>query len=205
MADTDWLELARELQAIAQTGLAYGSGRFDLERYERIRAIAAALLALGSGTEPKRILELFQEDGYATPKVDVRGAAFRDGRILLVREVSDGRWALPGGFADVNQSAVQNVVREIREEAGFDARAVKLAMISDYRRQDGPARLFSIYKLFFVCEITGGEPRPSVETSEVGFFDEGGLPELSTGRTTAAHIERVFRHFRQPALMTEFD
>ena len=113
MSEPTWLMIARELQAIAQTGLAYTDNGFDRERYERVRELAASLMAEGSGADREKILELFRQDlGYATPKIDVRGAAFVDGRILLVREVSDGLWTLPGGWADVNQSAAECVVRE---------------------------------------------------------------------------------------------
>jgi ADP-ribose pyrophosphatase YjhB (NUDIX family) len=164
-------------------------------------------MAQGSGADQDMILELFrQETGYATPKVDVRGAAFVDGRVLLVREISDGGWTLPGGWADVNQSAAECVVREIAEESGFEARALKLAAVRDYGKSGHPPRHFvSIYKMFFLCEITGGTARPSDETSDVGFFPRDGLPALSLQRTTAAQIDRMFDHMEQPGLPTEFD
>src|SRR5213082_1540039 len=130
MSEPTWLMIARELQAIAQTGLAYTDNGFDRERYERVRELAASLMAEGSGADREKILELFRQDlGYATPKIDVRGAAFVDGRILMVREVSDGLWTLPGGWADVNQSAAECVVREFEEESGFTVSALKLAAI----------------------------------------------------------------------------
>src|SRR5579863_7831048 len=125
MDDPNWLLWATELQAIAQTGLTFSKDRYDLDRYQRLRAIAVAMLASGSGAPVERISALFEQDvGYPTPKVDVRGAVFRDERILLVREISDGRWTLPGGWADVNQTARECVEREIQEESGFEARAL---------------------------------------------------------------------------------
>jgi len=200
------LELARELRAVAQTGLAFAQDRFDRERYERIREIAAALSGALTGLPARALLDAFAgEIGYATPKVDVRAAAFRDGRVLLVRELSDGRWALPGGWADVNQTPAEAAVRELREESGFEARAVKLAAVHDYRRHHRPRHLDSIYKIFFVCEITGGAARPSIETSAVDFFGRQALPPLSAGRTTAAQIERMFEHALDPGLPTDFD
>ena len=155
------------------------------------------------------MLDLYRSGtGYATPKVDVRGAAFVDGRVLLVREISDGGWTLPGGWADVNQSAAECVVREIREESGFEARALKLAAVRDYRRSGHPPRhIDSIYKMFFLCEITGGAASPSDETSEVGFFareEIRSLP-LSLGRATAEQIDRVFAHHTQAGMPTDFD
>lgn len=205
--EPQWLVWARELQAIAQTGLTFSENQYDLERFRRIRAIAIEMLALGADTPIQRLTELFEQDvGYPTPKVDVRGAAFRDDRILLVREVSDGLWTLPGGWADVNQSAKECVERELCEESGFQARAVKLAAVWDWRRQ-APVRThpYSIYKLFFICELTGGSPRTSLETSGVEFYRADELPPLSTGRTTAQQIKRMFAHQRDRGLMTEFD
>jgi ADP-ribose pyrophosphatase YjhB (NUDIX family) len=148
---------------------------------------------------------LRHDSGYATPKVDVRGAAFKDGRVLLVKEITDGKWTLPGGWADVNQTPAECVVREIAEESGFQARAIKLAAVYDYQRRNHVRHKDSIYKLFFICEILGGAARPSNETSEVAFFALDALPELSIGRSTAAQIERMFEHRADPTLATEFD
>jgi ADP-ribose pyrophosphatase YjhB (NUDIX family) len=205
--DPEWLCIARELRAIAQTGLTFTTDRFDRQRYERVRELAANMLSQGSGGEPGEILGLLRgESGYATPKVDVRGAAFVDGRVLLVREITDGKWTLPGGWADVNQSAAECVVREIAEESGFTARALKLAAVRDYQRSGHPPRnLDSIYKMFFICEITGGAARPSDETSDAAFFARDELPPLSLGRITAAQIERMFHHAEKPDLATDFD
>lgn len=202
-----WLPIARELRAIAQVGLAFSADGFDRRRYERLRELAALLLAQGSAAEYTTVLELLrQEKGYATPKVDVRGAAFIDGRVLMVREISDGKWTLPGGWADVNQSAAECVVREITEESGFTARACKLAAVCDYQRSGHPLRhIDSIYKMFFICEISGGAARASDETSQVDFFPRDALPPLSLGRTTAAQIERMFQHHERPDLPTDFD
>jgi ADP-ribose pyrophosphatase YjhB (NUDIX family) len=186
--------------------LTFSEDAFDRLRYERIRELAAALVADGSDGDAAKVLDLFQLDaGYATPKVDVRGAAFRDGRVLMVREVSDGGWTLPGGWADVNQTAAECVVREIAEESGFEARALKLAAVHDYRKRNRLRHIDSIYKMFFICELVGGTARPSHETSEIAFFSRGELPTLSVGRTTAEQLELMFRHAERPDLPTDFD
>ena len=205
--DPQWLVIARELRAIAQTGLTFTSDRFDRQRYERIRELAASMLAQGAGADYGAVLGLLSEDrGYATPKVDVRGAAFVEGRVLLVREISDGKWTLPGGWADVNQSAAECVVREVFEESGFEASARKLAAVRDYQKSGHPPRnLDSIYKMFFLCDITGGAARASDETSEAAFFARDALPPLSLGRTTAAQIDRMFHHAEHPDIPTDFD
>jgi ADP-ribose pyrophosphatase YjhB (NUDIX family) len=204
--EPQWLRIAREVRAIAQTGLAFTADGFDQQRYQRLRELAALLMSQESAAEHESIIELLrQEKGYATPKVDVRGAAFEDGRVLIVREISDGKWTLPGGWADVNQSAGECVVREIAEESGFKARALKLAAVYDYQKRNPSPHIDSIYKMFFICEIVGGTACASDETSEVAFFARDELPPLSLGRTTAAQIDRMFEHRENLQLATDFD
>ncbi len=206
MSEPVWLTMGRELRAIAQIGLAFTKDPFDRQRFERIRELAASLIAEGSDADTAKILDLFARDaGYATPKVDVRGAAFQDGRLLLVREISDGRWTLPGGWADVNQTPAECVVREVYEESGFESRVRKLAAVHDYRTRNPPRHVDSIYKLFFLCELTGGSARASEETSESAFFGRNELPPLSLGRSTPDQIELMFRHAEEPGLPTDFD
>jgi ADP-ribose pyrophosphatase YjhB (NUDIX family) len=201
-----WLTIAREVRAIAQTGLTFSADGFDQQRYRRLQELSALMLSQSSAEHESILHLLRQEKGYATPKVDVRGAAFVDGRVLMVREISDGKWTLPGGWADVNQSAGECVVREIAEESGFKARALKLAAVYDYQRSNHPAHhIDSIYKMFFICEIIGGAAGASDETSEVAFFARDALPPLSLGRTTAAQIDRMFQHRENMQLATDFD
>ncbi len=208
-AEPDWLGWVRDMQAIAQTGLAFTRDPYDRERYEALRLLAARMAASRADADATRLLDLFVgETGYATPKIDVRGACFDgQGRILMVREVLDeGRWTLPGGWADVNATPAENVVREVREESGFDVRAVKCAAVWDRTRQGHRPAFFSAAKLFYICEILGGAPAASLETSEVAFFAEDSLPEdLSTGRVLPHQLARMFAHWREPGLATEFD
>lgn len=205
-----WLAWARQLQAIAQTGLAFSKDVYDRERYEAIRALAAQIVAEHADIDAQRIERLFADQvGYATPKVDVRGAVFgHDGRILLVREVADGgRWTLPGGWADVNQSPSEAVVREVLDEAGLHVAVRKLAAVYDRERHPHqPPYAFHIYKLFFVCDIVGGEPRPGVETSAAAFFAAHEVPaDLSVSRVLPHQISRMFEHAASPDLPTDFD
>jgi ADP-ribose pyrophosphatase YjhB (NUDIX family) len=202
-----WLEWGRALQTHAQNGLAYSKNPFDIERFQAIQNIAAEILAAYSSMEPGEMMNIFAgEEGYATPKVDVRGAVFVGDTILLVRELLDnGRWTLPGGWAEVTDTPSQAVIREIREESGYEARPVKLVAVYDRNRHGHPYFYFSIYKLFFLCEITGGAPANSLETGGVGFFREDDLPELSIGRVTPEEIHTLFQHYRHPELPTEFD
>ena len=209
MAEPDWLGWSRELQAIAQTGLAFTRDPYDRERYEALRSLASRVMAAHTAAPAPRIEALFAgESGYATPKIDVRGAAFdADGRLLMVREVADGgRWTLPGGWADVNLTPAENIVKEMREESGYEVRVRKLAAVWDRTRQGHPSGVFSCCKLFFMCDILGGAAATGLETSEVGWFAEDAVPEdLSLGRVLPGQIRRMFAHARDPALPTEFE
>jgi ADP-ribose pyrophosphatase YjhB (NUDIX family) len=200
------LDWARKVQAIAQNGLAFSHDPFDRERYSQLSQLVAQLLSAHLRI-PLTTTRTFWEGeyGYATPKVDVRGGVFQSDRVLLVRERSDRLWTLPGGWVDVNDAPSQAVEREIREESGYQARAVKLAALVDKNRHPHPAGLHHIYMLFFVCELTGGAPAASAETDAVEFFPVQALPPLSTGRVLAPQIERLYRHRLDPALPTDFD
>jgi ADP-ribose pyrophosphatase YjhB (NUDIX family) len=200
------LEWARKVQAIAQNGLAFSPNPFDRERYSELQALTTTMLSAELGV-PLATAGAFWEGeyGYATPKVDVRGGVFRGDEVLLVRERSDGRWTLPGGWVDVNDAPSEAVAREILEESGYRARPLKLAMLIDKNRHPHPPGLHHIYKLFFLCELTGGRALTSHETDAVGFFAVRALPELSTGRVLRAQIERLQQHQLDPALPTDFD
>jgi ADP-ribose pyrophosphatase YjhB (NUDIX family) len=202
-----WLLLVRRLQAIAQVGLAYSRDPYDLERYREIRHIAAEMLAQIGNVDTRRVLELFSgETGYATPKVDVRGVVFKGDSILLVREVADGRWSLPGGWADVCETPAESVVKEVREESGYLTRAVKLLALFDRSKHPHEHHhAFHVYKIFIRCEIVGGSAAGGLETSEVGFFKEDGLPEFSASRVTISQVRRMFEHLRHPDWPADFD
>jgi ADP-ribose pyrophosphatase YjhB (NUDIX family) len=200
------LDLARRLLAISQTGLHYCEEEYERERYREVAEIGAQLAAATAPEHADKIAALWAaEEGYATPKVDVRGAVFRGNTVLLVRERVDGKWTMPGGWADVNDTPSFAVEKEIEQESGYTARAVKLAAVFDRNKHNHPAFIFHIWKMFFVCEITGGSPRESYETTGVDFFPIDALPELSTGRVTEAQIRRVYEHHLHRALATEFD
>jgi ADP-ribose pyrophosphatase YjhB (NUDIX family) len=202
----EWLEEIRRLQAIAQTGLAYARDPFDVERYEELRDTAVRLLARLADAEPERVAGLFAADsGYATPKVDVRAVVFREDSLLFVQERSDGLWTLPGGWADVGASPSEAAEKEVREESGYRVRATKLLALYDRDRHGHPALAHHVYKLFVRCELVGGSPGQSLETSAVGFFREGELPELSSARVTAAQVARMFEHHRNPEWPTDLD
>ena len=202
-----WLRWTRRLAAIAQTGIHYTKDVFDRERFEAVREIAAEMLAEGSGREIAATAHLFAEDsGYATPKIDVRGAIFRGNRILLVQEQWDRCWSMPGGFADIGDTPSAAVEREIQEESGLLAKAQRLIAVLDRdKRGDAPAYAFHIYKLFFLCAETGGELKAGSEVIAADFFHLDHLPPLSRGRTLPWHIQLAAERRDRPEMPTLFD
>ncbi|HAK97218.1 MAG TPA: NUDIX hydrolase [Planctomycetes bacterium] len=202
----NWLEWARELQAIGQTGLAYALTEYDTQRYGRLGAIAAEIAAAHGRVPEEVLLGAFGvQIGYATPKIDVRGAVVRDGRILLVQETSDGRWAMPGGWADVGDTPSGTVAREVLEEAGFIVVPRKVAGVFDANRDGVPEEFFHAFKIVFLCDLAGGEARPSFETPSVDFFTFDALPPLSALRTNERHLAEVRKHIEDPARPAAFD
>jgi ADP-ribose pyrophosphatase YjhB (NUDIX family) len=206
----DWLGWVGRLQAIAQAGLELTDGVYDRERYRAVRAlaaeIAAAHLDLPTPAERLRLDELLAGDGgYPTPKVDLRALVRRDREVLLVREVADGRWSLPGGWADVGWAPAAMAEREVAEESGYQVRARRLLALWDRARHNPGPYPFSVYKVAVACDLVGGGPRPSIETLEVGWFRPAALPELSTGRITAAQIQRLVELDDHPELPPDLD
>ena len=198
-----------KLSALGQTGLAFGQSDYDLDRYRQVSALAAELLALASGQPAGEIAaELGRDFGYVTPKIDVRGAVFDEReRVLLMREKTDGRWSMPGGWADPGDTPSAAVTREIREETGYHTAAVKLIGCWDRDTQGHvPALPVGVFKLFFLCRRDGPvQPPSTLETLDVGWFGLGELPPLSAGRVNARQVERALAHHRDPGLPTEFD
>lgn len=200
-----WLSWAREIFSLAQAGLTYSQNEFDLQRYRRLQEISAEILAAQPGLAQADVMQSFSAQfGYATPKVDVRGAVIRDGRILLVREKVDGRWAMPGGWADIGDQPGAMVAREVWEESGFKVSVDRLVGVFDLSRQI-PREFYNVYKLVFLCTILEGEPTPSIETLEVDFFDLEHLPPLSELRTNRRILDEVFAHQREPGRAVFFD
>ena len=207
MTNPQWLTWARQLQAIAQSGLAYCKDKFDIERYHQIRALAAEMMTAGVPLPSAAPIErlLAEQSGYATPKTDVRVAAFREEKILLVREVSDDCWTLPGGWADVGESPSVAAARETREESGYEVQITKFAAFYDRDLYGHPSFAFHSYKAFFLAKVSGGSVKTGQETSDAKFFAEEELPPLSLSRVTPAQVTHMFEHLHHPALPTSFD
>ena len=201
-----WLQWARELQAMSQTGLAFSDGYYDRQRYERMAEMAAEIMSQQTDLARQPVLEGFNEQlGYCTVKVDVRGAVVRDGKLLLVQERRDQKWCMPGGWADVGDIPSEMVTREVREESGFEVKPIKLIGVYDANRGHRPMEFYHAYKIIFLCEILGGEPTTSDETMGVEFFDFDNLPPFSGERTKAHHIEELQAHLADRNRPTWFD
>ncbi len=206
MTPPRWLEWAREIQALAQTGNQYALNEYQRQRYNRLIEIAAEIVDEHTSLGYAQVFKAFSSPiGYATPRVDVRGAVFKDQRLLLVRELSDGGWTMPGGWADVGDIPSQAAEREVLEEAGYKVKATKVVGVYDANRF-GSLELFHAYKIVFLCDLISGEASPSEETSEVAFFLKNELPAvLSAERTSRRHIDDAFYCLDDASCQTIFD
>jgi ADP-ribose pyrophosphatase YjhB (NUDIX family) len=194
-----WLAYAQRIQSIAQAGLTYAQNDYDVERYQELRDISVSMMADLSGAEISLIQNLFaSETGYQTPKVDIRGVVFQNGKILMVHEKIDGHWSLPGGWADIGYSPAEVVVKEVQEEAGLVVKPVRLLAAFDKKCHPHPPSPYYTYKLFILCEALSGNIQAGMETHGVGFFGRDELPPLSVERNTASQIATMFEFLDNP-------
>jgi ADP-ribose pyrophosphatase YjhB (NUDIX family) len=200
-----WLQWAVELQSIAQAGLYYGKDRFDIERFERIREIAAEMISSKSDIPVDKVKDLFcNEIGYQTPKLDTRAAIFKDGKILLVKENND-TWSLPGGWVDVDVSVKDNVIKEVKEEAGLDVTATLVIAVQDREKHNLPIYAYKVCKIFILCSVIGGCFEPNTETIESRYFGLDELPNLATEKNNEEQIKMCFDAFHSDNWQTLFD
>ena len=200
-----WLKWAVELQALAQAGLFYGRDKYDRERYQRIRDIAAEMMARETRLPLERVKDLFcGETGYQTPKLDTRAAVFQEGKILLVQE-EDGRWSLPGGWADVDISVGENTVKEVKEEAGLDVIPWRIIAVQDRAKHNLPVYAYGVCKIFVQCDAAGGQFTPNLETTEARYFLPDQIPPLAEEKNTPAQVALCFEAYRSDTWATHFD
>lgn len=201
-----WLTIAREIQQLAQTGSAFAVNDYEKNRYKRLTEITADIIEHHTTLEKESVKKvLMNHPGYATPKIDVRAAVIKDGKILLVQESTDKCWAMPGGWADVGNIPSEVAIRETKEESGYDVKPVKVIGVYDANRLGGHLELFHAFKIIFLCDLIGGEAKISDETLDVKFFDLDNLPPLSLNRTNQKHITEIKLHLTDPNRMTYFD
>ncbi|MGT2964313.1 NUDIX hydrolase N-terminal domain-containing protein [Streptococcus acidominimus] len=204
-AETNWLKWAIRLQALAQTGLAYSKDVYDMERFEEIRQIAAEMLLEPSGLSLERVEELFcNEAGYQTPKLDTRAAIIEGHKILLVQE-RDGLWSLPGGWCDVDQSTMDNTIKEVREEAGLDVEVLRLVAVLDKTKSNPSRSAYHVTKLFYLCRSLGGQFQANSETIASAYFALDDLPALALMKNTADQIALCFEAHQAEHWETRFE
>lgn len=200
-----WLTWAIEIQSIAQNGLAYCKNIYDIERYERLRDIAAEMLSHKTAIPIEKVKSLFcNEQGYQTPKIDCRAAIFEHGKILLVQE-NDGLWSLPGGWIDVLETIDSNTVKEVKEEAGVDVETRFIIAIHAQHKRNYPPFAYPVLKTFVMCELIGGAFRPNSETLQSAYFALDELPEMNSEKNTKAQVELCFKAYHSKHWITEFD
>ena len=205
MKQPKWITWAREIFAMSQAGLAYSRNEFDIERYKRLQEITAEMIENQSEVSKEAALESFSlQAGYATPKIDVRGAVVHEGKILLIQERMDGKWAMPGGWADLGNAPASVAEREVWEESGYRVKAEKVIAVIDANRIE-PLEFYHAFKIIFLCKLLGGDPQVSHETMAVDFFDLNNLPPLSIYRTNEDMLREVFAHVDDPNRQTAFD
>ena len=200
-----WLTWAIEIQSIAQNGLAYCKNIYDIERYERLRDIAAEMLSYKTDIPVEKVKSLFcHEQGYQTPKIDSRAAIFKHDKILLVQE-NDGLWSLPGGWVDVLETIDSNTVKEVKEEAGLDVKPRFLIAIHAQHKRNYPPFAYRVLKAFVMCELLGGKFQHNSETLQSAYFALDELPEMNNEKNTKEQVELCFQAYHSKQWVTEFD
>lgn len=201
-----WLKWAIEIQSLAQAGLTYTDNVYDIERYERLREIAAEIIEEKSNISLEKVKDLFcNENGYQTPKIDTRAAIFKDEKILLTYE-NNGTWSLPGGWCDVLESVASNTIKEVKEETGLDVETIKIIAVQDRNKHNKPIYAYGVCKIFVLCNVIGGEFIENIETTEIKYFSLDEIPNnLAEEKTNNEQIEMCFKAYKDEKWQTQFD
>ncbi|SDL30236.1 NUDIX hydrolase [Halarsenatibacter silvermanii] len=202
-----WLSYARRLQTIAQAGLTYSENKYDRERFKEIQKIGAEILREYSSLEKEKAEDLLESEiGYPTPRVDVRAAIFRKGDILMVKEKINDRWSLPGGWADIEWSLKENLIKEAHEEAGVEINPRRIIGVFDRGTKDEEALSFyGIYKIFVECDFISMDFQENIETSTAKFYGRDDLPNISKERNTEEEIKLCFEARNKENFEAKFD
>ena len=201
-----WLKWAIEIQSLAQAGLTYTDNVYDIERYERLREIAAEIIEEKSNISLEKVKDLFcNENGYQTPKIDTRAAIFKDDKILLTHE-NNGTWSLPGGWCDVLESVASNTIKEVKEETGLDVETIKIIAVQDRNKHNKPIYAYGVCKIFVLCNVIGGKFIENIETTEIKYFSLDEIPNnLAEEKTNNEQIEMCFKAYKDEKWQTQFD
>jgi len=201
-----WVTIAKKINSIAQSGLAFTNDKYDKERYAELLDLSIQILNNITDIDSDKLKFVFNRDiGYQTPKIGIRAVVVQDDKILLVKEKMDNKWSLPGGYADTGMTPSEIAIKEVKEESGYDVKPTRILGLIDYNKYQDRPLPFDIYNLFMECEIIGGEPATGIETSDVGFFDINNLPELSERRVTKKQILEMYKLCKDKKLNPIFD
>jgi ADP-ribose pyrophosphatase YjhB (NUDIX family) len=205
--NTFFFEKIKRIQTLAEIGLELSSIPYDIERYQELQEISLELLEKITDVPVEKIIPVIEErNGYKTPKVDIRAAVFNEkNQILLIQEKVDGKWAMPGGWTDISYSPAEVAEKECMEEAGIKVKATRLLAIMDKQKQKMPPAFEYVYKIFMLCEKQNDNISTGSETSDVGWFDENNIPELSQPRNTEKQINMMFQYYRGEISEVYFD
>ena len=200
-------EKIKRIQALAEIGMEYSEIHYDFERYKELNEISLQLLEYLTEVPIEKIVPVLQENnGYKTPKVDVRAVVFNEkDQILLIKEKVDGKWAMPGGWADVGYSPAEVAIKECFEEAGLKVEPTRMLAVLDKQKQNMPPAFEYVYKIFLECKKLDDNISVGSETIDVGWFHVDGLPELSTPRNTIAQVKLMFQFHRGERTEPVFD
>lgn len=209
MAQGEILNLARLLISTSEKGLIYSDTPFHVERYNLVKKIGIKLLDIISNLEEDKLKSVFvKENGYPTPKLDIRAVVPNGKSLLFVKEKDNGLWSLPGGWIEVGETIKDCIEKEVKEESGYIVIPRKILGIYDREKDKNTIpSLFHVLTIYIYCEIETYEDseKNNFETVDCGFFDRDNLPELSLDRVSRLNIERAFEHIDNQNLVSDFD
>ena len=181
-------ELIKRLNAVADAGLFYGKDIFDIERYQEIKAISSQLLEHSTTLTKEELTALFRpNNSYPTPMIDVRAFIQNEEKeILFVRDKMQGDWALSGGYGEIGFTPSENLLKELKEEAGVSGEIERLLAIFDTDKWQPQGKQY--YKFVFKCKALSIDFLENSETLETKFIKRSELTNLSVKRTTMSQL-----------------
>ena len=195
MNASDFAKYLQRMIALTYTGLTFTKDPFDRERYEDLRGLLSELLNQASDLDSEEVAEVLKPtSAYATPLMDVRAWIIEDEKICLVRGQGENDWALPGGFGEVGYSPTENILKEIEEETGFEAKVERLLAVFDTNRFQLQSKQYA--KFVFECKLLDGQFQKNQEIADLQFFAIDQLPALSEKRITKEQIEILWQVYQ---------
>ena len=201
------INLITRFKSITDIGLLYASNEYEKERYVELRELVFELTNAISDHPIEALKESFPLlKDYPTVKTDIRGLLLsEDKKILLVRESADGKWSLPGGWADIGYSPKEVVIKEFKEETGLTVVSERLLAVFDKKFHPHPPQPFYVYKFVFHCVATSFEINKGFDVLDVQYFDIDNLPPLSIDRILQSQLEIVYKKVIEGDRETFFD